>query len=297
MVEIEEDDLAEIDEEELEEFREFQKNKESAAHFDQLLADLDKKYNTYEIIPSGLYTVGSIRKAKNRLPIQEIEMQKFYIGKYPVINSIFQIFIQETGYITTAEKKGSGTVFYGRFKKNKNSSIWHQGSGSSTVKNACWYQPEGPGSSLHNKKNHPVVQTSVDDAWAFASWIGRKLPTEAEWEAAARTDRGNKYPWGNDWQENACNIESSSISDSTAVDKYENHCNFLKIVDLLGNVMEWTSDAVPNPYSDHSREKFNVAKGCAWNTSTNISIGSRSLFKPQYTSNIIGFRCISEYLL
>ncbi|MBF0468072.1 MAG: SUMF1/EgtB/PvdO family nonheme iron enzyme, partial [Desulfamplus sp.] len=297
--EIEIDDSEEIlmDDKELEEFREFQKNKDLARQFDHLLADVDKKYNLYVVIPAGVYTVGSIRKTKNKLELQQIEMPKFYIAKYPVTNALFEIFIQETGYITTAEKKGYGTVFKGRFRKNKNVSTWRQGSESSDVKNACWYQPEGPGSSLHNKRNHPVVQVSVDDAWAFASWIGRRLPGEAEWEAAARTDMGFKFPWGNEWQDSCCNTEKSSFSDTTPVDRYEKYSNVFNITDILGNVMEWTSDMVSNPFEADSKNRFHVAKGCGWIAKDNISIGSRSLFKEQYTSNTVGFRCISEYLL
>ncbi len=303
-----------IDDKELEEFKEFQKNRELARQFDNLLADADKKYNAYVVVPAGTYTVGSTRNTKNRLELQQLEMQKLYIAKYPVTNALFEIFIQETGYVTTAEKKGYGTVFYGRFRKDIKVSSWRQGIQNADVKNACWYQPEGPGSSLHNKRNHPVVQVSVDDAWAFASWIGRRLPTEAEWEAAARTDMGFKYPWGNEWQDNSCNIEKSSISDTTAVDKYERYSNIFNITDMLGNVMEWTSDIISNPFLDDDhhldqhggrsenssssgKNRFHVAKGCGWTARDNISIGARSVFKLQYTSNIVGFRCVSEYLL
>ncbi|MBF0412062.1 MAG: SUMF1/EgtB/PvdO family nonheme iron enzyme [Desulfamplus sp.] len=316
--EVDIDDSQEIlmDDNELEDFKEFQKNKELARQFDNLLADADKKYNIYVVIPAGIYTVGSISKTKNRLELQQIEMQKLYIAKYPVTNSLFEIFIQETGYVTTAEKKRYGTVFYGRFRKDTKNSAWRQGIQNADVKGACWYQPEGPGSSLHNKRNHPVVQVSVDDAWAFASWIGRRLPTESEWEATARTDMAFKYPWGNEWQDNSCNIEKSSISDTTPVDKYEHKSNIFNITDMLGNAMEWTSDIISNPFLENNKQsmlsqnnnlssnsrsndknRFHVAKGCGWTARDNITISSRSLFKAQYTSNIVGFRCVSEYLL
>ncbi|MBF0242959.1 MAG: SUMF1/EgtB/PvdO family nonheme iron enzyme [Desulfamplus sp.] len=300
-------EIVDVDDKELEEFEEFKKNKELARQFDDLLADADKRYNTYVVVPAGIYTVGSIRRTKNKLELQQIEMQKLYIAKYPVTNSLFEIFIQETGYITTAEKKGYGTVFYGRFKRGKNLSTWRQGVESADVKGACWYQPEGIGSSLHNKRNHPVVQVSIDDALMFASWIGRRLPTETEWEAAARTDMGFKYPWGNEWEDARCNIEKSSISDTTPVDKYEEYQNLFAIADILGNVMEWTSDVIDNPFSEQnldsdknfnpSKSRFHIAKGCGWTARDNITIGSRALFKPQYTSNTVGFRCLSEYLL
>ncbi len=298
IIEVDEDtEIEEVDENEFEAFREFQKEREQANHFDEQLADSDKKYNQYATVPPGNYTIGSTQNIKNRLPLQEIAIEKFYIGKYPVTNSLFEAFIQDTGYITTAEKRGFGIVFLGRFKKEKKQTVWRRGSGNDIVKKACWYQPTGPGSSLHQKKHHPVVQVSVEDATAFASWIGRRLPTETEWEAMARTDQGLKYPWGDQWEDNVCNTEQIAIGDTTPVDKYEKYCNSLNIVDLLGNTMEWTSDTVPNPYSKGKKDLFNVAKGCAWNASEHVTIGSRSLFKRGYTSNIIGFRCISEFLV
>ena len=298
IIEVDEDtEIEEVDENEFEAFREFQKEREQANHFDEQLADSDKKYNQYATVPPGNYTIGSTQNIKNRLPLQEIAIEKFYIGKYPVTNSLFEAFIQDTGYITTAEKRGFGIVFLGRFKKEKNQTVWRRCSVNDIVKKACWYQPTGPGSSLHQKKHHPVVQVSVEDATAFASWIGRRLPTETEWEAMARTDQGLKYPWGDQWEDNVCNTEQIAIGDTTPVDKYEKYCNSLNIVDLLGNTMEWTSDTVPNPYSKGKKDLSNVAKGCAWNASEHVTIGSRSLFKRGYTSNIIGFRCISEFLV
>jgi len=127
----------------------------------------------------------------------------------PVINSLFKIFIEETGYITSAEKTGFGRVYYSRFKKGAMGSKWNKNSGSEDIKGACWNQPTGPDSSLHGKRNHPVVQVSVDDAFMFASWIGRRLPTEAEWESAARTGLGYKYPWDNKFNQNTLNMKRS----------------------------------------------------------------------------------------
>jgi sulfatase modifying factor 1 len=196
--------------------------------------------------------------------------------------------------VTSAEKKGYGRVFTSRFKKSQSSASWSKGAGSKEVKDANWYQPTGPGSNLHGKRNHPVVQVSVADAAAFASWIGRRLPTEAEWEAAARTDLSNKYPWGNEFNIRALNIEETGLCDTTPVDEYDAFANELKIVDILGNVMEWTSDMEYPPVKSASGHKFCVAKGAAWNAKSDVTISSRGLFEPGFTSNTIGFRCISE---
>ncbi|MBU2631850.1 MAG: formylglycine-generating enzyme family protein, partial [Proteobacteria bacterium] len=291
------EEVDELDEDELKALEEFRKKKELAEHFDETLGEREKKYNKYTTVPAGEYTIGTKKGIKSSLELQQFNMPMVYIGIYPVTNSLFEIFIEQTGYVTTAEKSGFGRVYFSRYKKNTNGSFWNKNAGSKDVKGACWYEPFGPGSTLHEKRNHPVVQVSVDDAFAFASWIGRRLPTEAEWESAARTDLGYKYPWGNEINANAFNIEQSGLSDTNTVDKYDAFANEFKIVDMLGNVMEWTSDMETPPVSLKKNIKYCVAKGAAWNAKEDVTISSRALFKPGFTSNTIGFRCISEIFL
>jgi formylglycine-generating enzyme required for sulfatase activity len=297
-IELDDDEeLQQVDgltEEELKALEEFKEKKKAAEQFDDKLSQADKNYNKYVIVPEGEYTIGTKKTLKSSLELQKFDMPKVYIGKFPITNALFESFIEETGYITTAEKNGFGNVFFGKFRKKGNTSVWKKNSGSTIVKKAFWYQPEGPDSSIHGKKYHPVVQISVTDAFAFASWIGRRLPTETEWEAAARTDLGYKYPWGNTWKDNACNVEKTGAGDTTAVDFYTDHDNEFKISDLLGNIMEWTSDIEDAPIKTKRKQKFNIAKGGSWNSQESITISSRALFKPNYTSNTIGFRCISE---
>ncbi len=297
-IELDEDEeleeVEELDEEELKALEEFREQRQLAQEFDDALGEREKKFNAYVEVPHGLYTVGTQKGLKASLALQQIEMPKTYIGRFPVTNGLFEIFIDNTGYVTTAEIKGYGTVFFSRYKKDKSLSSWQKTAGSKEVKGACWYQPSGPGSSLYGKRNHPVVQVSVDDALAYASWIGRRIPTEAEWEAAARTDLGNRYPWGNQFIANALNIEDSGLADTCPVDDFEAHANEFTIADMLGNVMEWTSDDQDPPFTSIKSVRYSIAKGGAWNSGTDITIGSRALFKKGYASNTIGFRCISE---
>ncbi|MCP4718883.1 MAG: formylglycine-generating enzyme family protein, partial [Desulfobacteraceae bacterium] len=202
-----------------------------------------------------------------------------------------------TGYVTTAEKKGFGIVYHARYKKSGKTSSWNKSAGSEDIKGACWHQPSGPGSSLHGKRNHPVVQVSIEDALAYASWIGRRIPTEAEWESAARTDLGYKYPWGDEFKPSALNIEKSGFSDTCPVDEYDDDANEFKIVDMLGNIMEWTSDMEKPPFKTKQDTLYCIVKGGAWNATPNVTISSRALFKTGFSANTIGFRCISEIFL
>ena len=288
------EELDELDEEELKALEEFRNARELAEQFDDFLGEREKKCNAYIIIPAGTYTIGTEKSLKSSLALQPFDMPKVYMGKYPVTNALFEIFIEQTGYVTTAERKGVGTVYHSRFKRQGGKVTWSKQAGSSIVKGACWYQPSGPGSTLYGKRNHPVVQISVDDAFAYAAWIGRRLPTEAEWEAAARTDVALKYPWGNQFDLGALNIESSGLADTSPVDDYDHAANVFGMVDMLGNVMEWTADTQSPPFATRKAQLFNVAKGGAWNAKDSVTISSRGLFPSDTTANIIGFRCISE---
>ena len=291
------DEMDELDEDELKAVEEYRRLKELADNFDDFLGELEKEYNAYVIVPEGTYTIGTRKDLKSSLELQQFEMPKVYIARYPVTNSLFEIFIEQTGYVTTAEKVGYGTVFESRFQRNSDSSVWKKSAGSKEVEGAFWYQPEGPESSLHQRRHHPVVQVSVEDAVAFSSWIGRRIPTETEWEAAARTDMGYRYPWGNKWIDDACNTQKSGFGATTAVDHYASYANEFKICDLLGNTMEWTTDMQEMALGNGVGRNFCVAKGGAWNSTEDITISSRALYRPGFTSNTIGFRCISELFL
>ncbi|MFO7911767.1 MAG: SUMF1/EgtB/PvdO family nonheme iron enzyme [Desulfotignum sp.] len=294
------EDLEEVDElteEEIQALEDFRQKQALAEEFDDTLGEREKKFNAYVKVPGGIYTVGTKKSGPSGLKLQQFDMPEVYIGRYPVTNALFEVFIDKTGYRTTAEKTGFGTVFFSRYKRDGNQASWHKSGGSRQVKGACWYQPHGPGSSLHKKRNHPVVQVSVEDAFAYASWIGRRLPTQAEWEAAARTDMGCRYPWGNDFALQALNIEDTGLADTCQVDAYDMHANAFTIADMLGNVMEWTSDEEMPPAAAPDVRPMCVAKGGAWNSGPGITISSRGLYKNGFTANTIGFRCISELFL
>jgi formylglycine-generating enzyme required for sulfatase activity len=265
-----------------------------ADRFDKMLSDTERYYNRYLLIPGGRFlAVNAPSKADNKTQ-KYIELPDFYFGKFPVTNNLFELFIEKTGYITTAERQGYSTVYKGRYRYNIDEKSgrkileWNSSLNSEKVDGACWYQPHGPGSTVHGKRNHPVVQVTLEDAMAFAAWTGKRLPTEQEWEAAARTSSGLDYPWGKKPDKEKCNIEASAIGETTPVDKYQKAANKYEIYDLLGNVMEWTASSE----SQEGNVVF-IAKGGSWVSGDNSMLTSRSLIDPKSPSNIVGFRCIT----
>ena len=170
---------------------------------------------------------------------------------------------------------------------------WSSALSSNKVEGACWYQPAGPGSTLHNKRNHPVVQVSREDAMAFAAWTGKRLPTKDEWEAGSRTEKGHMFPHGNNLEAGTCNIEDEYIGDTTPVDKYIDSVNSLGIADVMGNIFEWTLSNA-NGSSDKGIDNARyIAKGGSWASANHVDLSSQFEAGDDFSSNILGFRCLA----
>lgn len=263
--------------------------------FDRYLSIRDKYFNAHVLIKAGNYLVGGAHLAKSVLPEQIASLPDYYIGRFPVTNALFEIFIEQTGYVTTAEKVGYGLVYFPRMQRSRDPVTGterfslHSQAYSKRVPGACWHRPSGPESSLHLKRTHPVVQVSLEDARAYAAWTGKRLPTEIEWEAAARTAQGYVYPWGNDWREEAGNTEQSLHGDTTPVDLYLKHAGAGEVADTLGNVLEWTLDAVGDPEEADTY----IVKGASWISHGEISLTDRHYIEKDMSSNILGFRCVA----
>ena len=138
-----------------------------------------------------------------------------------------------------------------------------------------------------------MVQVSAYDALAFSAWTGKRLPSEEEWEAAARTSNANTFPWGNDVQAGACNFEDSSVGDTTPVDNYPDFENHAGLADALGNVLEWafcpkTAEGTADQLAGY------VAKGGSWISDNQPRLYSRLPLEPEVHSNILGFRCVAS---
>lgn len=162
-------------------------------------------------------------------PQHSVYLDSFYIDKYEVTNRQFKSFVDATGYVTDAEKQGWGYSWDG-------SNEWLRPEGTS------WRAPHGKGSSIRRKDNHPVVQVSYNDALAYLKWAGKRLPTEAEWEKAARGIDGRLYPWGNSWDPTRLNSWEKGPHRTTPVGGYPKGVSPYGAYDMLGNVWEWVHD-------------------------------------------------------
>jgi formylglycine-generating enzyme len=250
------------------------------------------------LIPGGTFDMGGDNKQADpdEYPKHQVQVSPFYIDITEVTNAQFKKFVAATGYITTAEKKpdweemkktvppgtpkppdsvlvAAGLVFKpsaGPVDLTDYSQWW------SWVKGANWKHPEGPQSSIAGKDNFPVVQVSWDDAMAYCKWAGKRLPTEAEWEFAARGGLiNNIYPWGND-HVNAgppkCNswegkfpYRNDSKDGYIIIAPVKSFApNGYGLYDVAGNVWEWCSDLYNASYYKELEGKTTVnPKGAA----------------------------------
>ncbi|MGV1099861.1 formylglycine-generating enzyme family protein [Thiovibrio sp. JS02] len=262
---------------------------------------LDRFMPKFIKIPSGSYIVGSPLPRSLEQAQKKVTIPDFYLGQTPVTNDLFDLFVRETGYITDAEEAGYGIVYEGRFTKRIDQETGREtltltsGTIARHVSGANWRHPAGPGSSLEGKHNHPVVQVSHNDAMAFAAWAGKRLPTEEEWEAAARGADGQLFPWGKEWQEGLGNFEGACLGATTAVEHFgKKAMSPFGIIDLLGNVAEWTATSYQAGTAGSpgkSRDLVYILKGGSWISSGIVTAAHRQIESNRYWANTVGFRC------
>jgi formylglycine-generating enzyme required for sulfatase activity len=287
-------------------------------------------------IAGGTFRMGSDDHYPEERPVREVEVAGFWIDEHQVTVAAFRRFVKDTGYVTTAERdldpddypdahpdllRPGSLVFTptpGPVDLRDVTNWW------AYVPGAQWRRPEGPGSTLHGRERHPVTHVSAEDAEAFATWAGKALPTEAEWEAAARGGLdGAVYTWGDEfapdgrmmantwqgafpWQ----NLVTDGYVGTSPVGSFPP--NGYGLYDTAGNVWEWTSDpfvmasssegdhgcCAPDGVAPAAAERFprRVIKGgshlCAPNYCLRYRPAARQSETVDTSTVHLGFRCV-----
>ena len=255
-------------------------------------------------IPGGTFLMGSDEHYPEEAPTRSVTVDGFWMERHTVTNHEFDRFIRTTGYVTVAERTPDRAAYPGAkdemlipastvFRKPphrvdlRNHYNWW-----SYVPGADWRHPQGPGSSIKKRPDHPVVHVAWEDVEAYMTWAGRRLPTEAEWEFAARGGLdGATYAWGEEftpagrWMANTWqgefpieNLNQDGFEGTAPVGSFPP--NGYGLFDMIGNVWEWTSDS----YDAHPE----ISDGCCMIDSPQASIprkvmkGGSHLCAPNY---------------
>lgn len=212
-------------------------------------------------IPAGPFTMGSDTSEANEGPAHEVDLPAYQIDVFEVTNADFAAFVEDSGY----EAEGD------------------------------WQSKAGPG-----KEDHPVVKVTFNDAVAFCEWAGKRLPTEAEWEKAARGPEGFTFPWGNTYDDTLFNGKASGIRGTVAVGIFSGSESGYGIQDMAGNVWEWVdAPYVGYPNSTFADPQYNsefrVTRGGGWfDEEAQVKATNRSGTTVSAANDDLGFRCAAD---
>ena len=292
-------------------------------------------------VPGGTFTMGTDdpRAAPSERPAHRVRVGGFWMDTTEVTNARFRRFVEATGYVTTAERPvdweqlkaqlppgtprppddrlAPGSLVFAppaqAIPLDDPAAWWRWTAG------ANWRHPDGPGSAIEGKDDHPVVQVSWDDADAFARWAGKRLPTEAEWEFAARGDTlaAGGTPPANTWQGHFPEANSAADGYPRTAPAASFPADRLGLHDMIGNVWEWTADwyrpdayrlldprtVADNPKGpdagfnpDHPYQPERVTRGgsflCGPDYCSNARPGARRGTAVDSGMSHLGFRCV-----
>jgi formylglycine-generating enzyme required for sulfatase activity len=283
-------------------------------------------------VPGGTFAMGSEDFYPEEQPVRSVEVDGFWIDRHPVTVSQFTRFVGETGYVTVAERPLDPADYPDADPAAlvPGSLVFHKTPGPVDLRDvrswwryvpgAFWRAPEGPGSSVAGRHRHPVTHVAYEDAAAYAAWAGKALPTEAEWEHAARGGlEGKVFAWGdeiaphgramaNTWQGEFPwqNLRSDGYEGTSPVGVFAP--NGFGLYDMTGNVWEWTDDlyATHNGHGSHAccapdtlpgeHIPRRVIKGgshlCAPNYCLRFRPAARQGEAVDTSTGHIGFRCV-----
>jgi formylglycine-generating enzyme required for sulfatase activity len=214
-------------------------------------------------VPAALIVPGPRRGSEEEQQQSDRFVKAFYLDKYPVTNAQFQHFVESTNYRTVAEQQNR----------------------TQGLNEPTWRTPGGPDSSIAGLEDHPVVWVHWKDAWAYARWAGRRLPTRLEWERAMRGVAGWTWPWGNTWDATACNLKSDRHL-TTPVDTFPTGVSPVGAWDMVGNVWEWLADERPDGKL--------LLMGGSW-AEKQMDVGYRGISVPgDCADDTFGFRCAMD---
>jgi formylglycine-generating enzyme required for sulfatase activity len=253
-------------------------------------------------------------------PVRPVFLSPFAMDTYPVTNRDFTAFVSATNYVTESERFEWSFVFWSHIPPERLDELVEDTVAAAPwwckVPGASWLHPEGPGSHIDERPNHPVVHVSWNDAAAYAKWAGKSLPTEAQWEYAARGGLEQKlFPWGDELTpggKHLCNIWQGEFPRiDTAEDGFAGTCpvdafppNPFGLYSITGNVWEWCSDWFQTSFTTARQDdpkgpamgQTKVMKGgsflCHASYCNRYRVAARTSNTPDSATSNIGFRCV-----